>query len=473
MSAPRVPKPSAALLDELRYAVHGLDAPFACGGTLVPDQPLTFGFPDQTQLPVLRAPRVFDQEQLLQPLVRRCTPASFGQGRRTRYDRGVRHALQLNAEGGAFSVQHFDPQTTGLLEQIRRTLVPQDPGPLTAELYSLNIYARDGHFVPHKVTPRGSVMLGTLVVCLPSQFSNGALVVKHQGIFQTFNWADAIQQQAEPTRLHWAAFFGDVDHQIERVWSGLRVTVTYLLRRSLGSAPLPGVAPEVVPTLVQDKLRALLAARRFLPRGGTLAFPCAHLYHQDARFQQQAPPLSPQTVSALKGRDYLVAAAILATGLAVTFCPYLIEDCADETWQLARFPTPREQRALRRRMDPTTLEEALAIQASSEEAGDFGLTWVEPPPHFNGQPTMYPGTAAGRAETQDPELPALAHLHGCEYSVTGYFGNEGGEVDFYIYGALHVVIPPYGEGPRGAGQVASPQERSSAPRKRSARKDRG
>jgi hypothetical protein len=124
-------------------------------------------------------------------------------------------------------------------------------------------------------------------------------------------------------------------------------------------------------------------------------------------------------------------------------------------------------------MDPTTLEAALDIQASSEEAGDFDLTWVEPPPHFNGRPTMYPGAAANRAETQDPELPALAHLHGCEYSATGYFGNEGSEVDFYVYGALHVEIPPYGKGPRVTGKVVSPQGRSSAPRKRATRKDRG
>src|SRR5207248_1451283 len=158
-------------------------------------------------------------------------------------------------------------------------------------------------------------------------------------------------------------------------WGGLRVTVTYVLRRGTGSAPLPIVAPEALATLVQDKLRALLADRRSLPRGGTLALPCSHLYHQEARFQRQQPPLSRQTVSALKGRDYLVAAAVMAEGLEVTFCPYLIEDCADETWQLTRFPTPREQKALRRRMDPTDLGEALDIQASSEEEGDFGLTW--------------------------------------------------------------------------------------------------
>ena len=86
---------------------------------------------------------------------------------------------------------------------------------------------------------------------------------------------------------------------------------------------------------------------------------------------------------------------------------------------------------------------------------------------------MYPEAAAGSTHAQDPELPALAHLHECEYSATGYFGNEGSEVDFYIYGALHVEIPPYGTGARGVGQGEALRVPASAPRKRSARKERG
>jgi hypothetical protein len=61
---------------------------------------------------------------------------------------------------------------------------------------------------------------------------------------------------------------------------------------------------------------------------------------------------------------------------------------------------------------------------------------------------MYPEIAEGRAHTVDPDLPALMHLHACEYSATGYFGNEGSEIDLYVYCALHVTIPPYGEGAR-------------------------
>src|SRR4029434_6051342 len=125
MASPKVRNHELSLLEDLRYAVHGLGAPFACGGTLVPGQPLTLCFRDKTPLPVLRAPRVYEQEQLLQPLVQRCTPAPFGKGRQTRYDRSVRNALQLKAEGDAFSVLHFDPQAADILEHIRLELVPQ------------------------------------------------------------------------------------------------------------------------------------------------------------------------------------------------------------------------------------------------------------------------------------------------------------------------------------------------------------
>ncbi len=453
-----------SLLEGLRHAVHGLRAPFACSGTLVPEQPVAIRFPDKTRIPVLRAQNTYEQQQLLQPLVKRCKPAPFGMGRKTRYDRAVRDALQIKAEGGAFSVLHFDPAAAGILEQIRRELTPQVPDAPTAELYNLNVYANGGHFAPHKDTPRGSDMLGTLVVCLPSQFSHGAFVVKHHGVFQTYDWSRAIREQAEPARIHWAAFFGDVDHQIEEVWGGLRVTLTYLLRRAAdaGNEAAPERDLGELNTLVRQKLRGLLDDRRFLASSGTLAFPCSHLYHQDARFQRKQKPLSRQTVSALKGRDHDVAAAAMAEGLEVTLYPYMIETCADETWQLEHFPTPREEAALDYQMDPWSLERALAIRASSDDAGDFDVVWVDPPPHFNFAPTLYP---RGRGRAADPDLPAIAHLHSCEYSATGYFGNEGGDIDLYVYGALHVAIPPYGEGTRAVTRTKPSRASSPAPRK--------
>ena len=446
MASAKNTKHEQLLLESLRYAAHGINAPFACGGTLVPKRPVTICFPDKTQFTVSRAERTYEQEKLLQPLIVRCKPAPFGKGRKTLYDRTVRDALQIKAESGAFSVLHFDPAEAGILEQIRRELTPQIRKAPTAELYNLNIYAEGGHFAPHKDTPRGGDMLGTLVVCLPSQFSNGAFVLKHHGVFQTYDWGRAIREQAEPTRIHWAAFFGDVDHQIERVWGGLRVTLTYLLRcaPNVRSEAEPAQASAPLNSLIQQKFRDLLDDARFLAKGGTLALPCSHLYHQDARFQRKQKPLSRQTVSALKGRDHEIARAAIAEGLEVTLCPYMIEDCVDETWQLEYFPTPREKSALSDQMVPEDIESALAVLDSSEDAEDLGVIWVDPPPHFNFAPTIYPRGASAT----DPDLPAIAHLHSCEYSATGYFGNEGSDIDLYVYGALHVEIPPYGEGTR-------------------------
>ena len=280
-----------------------------------------------------------------------------------------RDALQLKAENGGFTVENFDPESAGILKKVQRKLVPHDPNPISAELYTVNVYTDGGHFAPHKDTPRGSDMFGTLVVCLPSQFANGKLVLSHRGVVQKFDWGHAIQAQKKPNQLHWAAFFGDVDHQIERIWSGARVTLTYLLRRGAGGPPSREAAGEDLAPRVQEAWQALLADQSFLPDGGILAYPCCHLYHQDARFQQKQSPITRQSVTMLKGRDHLVAATALQAGLKVTFHPYMFENCADETWQLDRFPTRNEQARLGSQMDSTDLENTLPIRASSRAGG--------------------------------------------------------------------------------------------------------
>ena len=129
---------------------------------------------------------------------------------------------------------------------------------------------------------------------------------------------------------------------------------------------------------MRQKLRALLDDRRFLARGGTLAFPCSHLYHQDARFQRKQRPISRQTVSSLKGRDHVVAAAAMAEGLEVTLYPYMIETCADETWQLDHFPTQRERAALDDRMDPMGSRRSAAPsgQAPTMPETSMSFGWI-------------------------------------------------------------------------------------------------
>jgi hypothetical protein len=205
----------------------------------------------------------------------------------------------------------------------------------------------------------------------------------------------------------------------------------------------------------------LLADPNFLPKGGILGYPCCHLYHQDARFQQTQSPITQESVTTLKGRDHLVAATALAAGLTASFNPYMFENCADETWQLERFPTRQEKARLGRQMDAYDLKNALPIRASSEDEGDFGITWLEPPPTSD-------ETSRGQEEDADSGPPAAARLHSCEYSPWGNFGNEGSEIDLYTYAALHVKIPPFGKGLRRGKKPAkrTPVKRERSPRKR-------
>ena len=50
---------------------------------------------------------------------------------------------------------------------------------IQAELYKMNIYtAPNGCFKAHVDTPRSGNMFGSLVVCLPSQFTGGSLLTR-------------------------------------------------------------------------------------------------------------------------------------------------------------------------------------------------------------------------------------------------------------------------------------------------------
>jgi hypothetical protein len=174
-------------LENLRLAIHGVTAPFSCEGTFVPEKPVTFVFRDRTRFEVTRAQDTFRQREMLKPLLEHCKQAPFGDGKKTRYDRKVRDALQLKAEGDGFFIEGFEPDSAGILKTIQSELVPHDPNTISAELYTVNIYTEGGHFAPHKDTPRGDDMFGTLVVCLPSQFRSGNLVLSHRGIVQKYD----------------------------------------------------------------------------------------------------------------------------------------------------------------------------------------------------------------------------------------------------------------------------------------------
>jgi hypothetical protein len=176
-----------------------------------------------------------------------------------------------------------------------------------------------------------------------------------------------------------------------------------------------------------------LANRRFLPSGGILGVPCAHLYTAASGGRAFTGPLSDKRASALKGRDRLVARAAQRAGLSARLSPYLFETCADESWRLTRPPTDRERTIFRqRRLGATELEAGMPVEHHAGWDMDDDVTWVLPPPW-------------GSLEEPDPwrdAEPASDLLGELEYSATDYFGNEGSDAAFYVSAALLLDVPP-------------------------------
>ena len=168
------------------------------------------------------------------------------------------------------------------------------------------------------------------------------------------------------------------------------------------------------------------------------------MYAQDTRgLGCRAEALDASRVRRLKGRDQQVARAALQSGLELMLQPYLTECCADLTWELERFPAPKDRRALGDQVDAYDLEQALPIRRRVEDGADR-VRWVIAPPAFNCA-ARSPKPVGDDGENPHADAPALAHFHSCEYSDTGYFGNEGSDTDFYVYAALLATVPPANE----------------------------
>ncbi|KAJ5634104.1 hypothetical protein N7528_001946 [Penicillium herquei] len=167
----------------------------------------------------------------LQQLVAACEPAGFGQGQKTVMDTEYRSAGKLEPRRFATT---FHPADFGIIDSIEQILVPQlnlmneellAVRRVELELYKLNTYSGpSGIFKKHVDTPRSKSQIGSLVVCLPSQFEGGNLIVRHNENEADFDWQ---RQSAEA--IQWAAFYSDCEHEIKTINRGQRITLTYNL----------------------------------------------------------------------------------------------------------------------------------------------------------------------------------------------------------------------------------------------------
>ena len=211
----------------------------------------------------------------------------------------------------------FHPSDTGVLGDVRLLLVP-DVLNIRAELYKMNIYTGPtGCFKAHVDTPRGGKMFGSLVVCLPSQFTGGALVTRHNGQQVTYDWSSPGDGPIQSIR--WAAFFSDVEHEILEVTEGHRVTLTYNLYYDEISMVS---TMDVTNSPFYYNLKAALDHPHFVRDGGVLGFACQHFYvFEDLAKVREALKNVSRVQHVLKGSDHTVMVAARSLGLNVEVKP--------------------------------------------------------------------------------------------------------------------------------------------------------
>ena len=146
-------------------------------------------------------------------------PARFGRGEETLTDPDVRDTHEIprhlvRAEWDGVTLKD-------VLATVKEELGLPNAAELTAGLHSLLVYEPDQFFLAHQDTEKDDSMVGTLVVTLPSSYTGGELMVEHDGERTAYRGSRAA--------LSLAAFYADCRHEVLRVRSGYRITLTYNL----------------------------------------------------------------------------------------------------------------------------------------------------------------------------------------------------------------------------------------------------
>lgn len=124
-----------------------------------------------------------------------------------------------------------------------------------------------GLFRAHVDTPRSDIQVGSLVVCLPSPFKGGNLIIRHHGREVGYDWS-----YESASAIQWAAFYSDCEHEIKEVTEGHRITLTYNLFVSEPVESIiiqnPVFKPECLPLF--DYVQGLIQNPGFMNKGNEL-----------------------------------------------------------------------------------------------------------------------------------------------------------------------------------------------------------
>jgi len=196
-------------------------------------------------------------------------PARFGRGEETLTDRDVRDTWEIPRH--LVRAEWNDAVLKDILTTVKEELGLPETAGLTADLHSLLVYEPNQFFLAHQDSEKDDSMIGTLVVTLPSSYAGGELMVRLGEEWKAYRGSKAA--------LSLVAFYADCRHEVLKVKSGYRITLTYNLLLQGDSACPEGDEGTVT------KLAALLQEHFSTPApsyyGGPAASPPNRLGQQE------------------------------------------------------------------------------------------------------------------------------------------------------------------------------------------------
>ncbi len=157
-------------------------------------------------------------------LKRQCEQAAYGKGVQTVVDTSVRRVWRLTPDRFTLANPAWQNTVATMVVAVQRDLGLEDRA-LQPHLYDLLLYEPGGFFLPHRDGEKLDRMVATLVVMLPSHYTGGELIVRHEGQEQV------IDLGGDPSRFQtqYAAFYADCEHEVRPVTGGHRLCLVYNL----------------------------------------------------------------------------------------------------------------------------------------------------------------------------------------------------------------------------------------------------
>ncbi|EIW64174.1 uncharacterized protein TRAVEDRAFT_68036 [Trametes versicolor FP-101664 SS1] len=178
--------------------------------------------------------------------------APFGKADKTIVDKSVRDTWEIDASKVHF--RNKNPWAKFMKETVRDVCealgVNHKASKPRYELHKLLLYEAGSHFLPHVDTEKADGMFATIVVVLPSEFTGGAVHIKHSVMQVCYD--TSAHSLTDTSVLAW---YTDVEHEVKEITSGYRLVLSFNLIHTT-KALRPALRPNTLAARLQPALSA-------------------------------------------------------------------------------------------------------------------------------------------------------------------------------------------------------------------------